>query len=123
MRGVLPGETVAHAQTAAKVYELRTYVVPDDKFAALNSRFRDHTMRIFNRYSMTSVAYFVPTDPAKSKNTLVYVLQHPSRAAADENWTKFRADPEWTKVAAESGVGQVMVTREFMTPTDYSPMK
>jgi hypothetical protein len=122
-RGVLPGEAVASAQAAAKVYELRTYVVPDDKFAALNARFRNHTMRIFNRHAMTSVGYFIPQDETKAKNTLIYVLQHPSREAADKNWTAFRNDAEWTKVAADSGVGPVMVTREFMTPTDYSPMK
>jgi hypothetical protein len=124
MRGVaLPGEAVASAQTTNKVYELRTYVVPDDKFALLNARFRDHTMRIFNKHGMTNVGYFIPQDDVKAKDTLVYLLQHPSRAAADENWKKFGSDPEWTKVAADSGVGRVIVTREFLNPTDYSPMK
>jgi hypothetical protein len=122
-RGVLPGEAVANAQSAAKVYELRTYVVPDDKFAALNARFRDHTVRIFNRHAMTSVGYFIPQDEAKAKNTLIYLLQHPSREAADRNWKAFGSDPEWQKVAADSGVGPVKVTREFMNPTDYSAMK
>jgi hypothetical protein len=122
-RGVMPGELVAHAQAAARVYELRTYVAPDDKFAALNARFRDHTIRIFNKHGMTSVGYFVPQDDIKSKDTLIYLLQHPSRAAADENWKKFGSDPEWQKVAADSGVGRVIVTREFLNPTDYSPMK
>jgi hypothetical protein len=122
-RGFLPGEPVAHAQAANRVFELRTYVVPDDKFGALNSRFRDHTLRLFTKYNMTNVGYFVPQDDIKSRDTLVYLLAHPSRAAADENWKKFGSDPEWQKIAADSGVGRVIVTREFMNPTDYSPMK
>jgi len=122
-RGLQRAEPVAHAQAATKVYELRTYVVPDDKFAALNTRFRDHTIRIFNKHGMTSVGYFIPQDEAKSKNTLVYLLQHPSREAAERNWKAFQSDSEWQKVAADSGVGRVMVTREFMNPTDYSAMK
>jgi hypothetical protein len=122
-RAVMPDAAVAHAQAAMKVYELRTYVAPDDKFAALNARFRDHTIRIFNKHKMTSVGYFIPQDETKSKNTLIYLLQHPSREAAEANWKAFGSDPEWQKVAADSGVGRIMVTREFLNPTDYSPMK
>jgi hypothetical protein len=122
-RGVMPEAAVAHAQAAMKVYELRTYVTPDDKFSALNTRFRDHTIRIFNKHGMTSVGYFIPQDETKARNTLIYLLQHPSRAAADANWKAFGSDPEWQKVAADSGVGRITVTREFLNPTDYSPMK
>lgn len=120
---VLPGEAIANAQAAAKVYELRTYVVPDDKFEALNKRFRDHTMRIFQRHSISSVGYFIPQDPAKAKTTLVYLIAHPNRAAADQNWAAFQKDAEWQKVAAESGVPRPTITREFLDPTDYSPLK
>ena len=122
-RGVLPGVDVAHAQGAAKVYELRTYVVPEDKLEPLNARFRNHTMRIFQRHGISNVAYFTPTDPAKAKNTLVYLSAHPSREAADKNWAAFRADAEWVKVAAESGVPRPTITSEFLTANDYSPMK
>jgi hypothetical protein len=122
-RAVLPEATVAHAQAATKVYELRTYVAPDDKFAALNARFRDHTVRIFNKHGISSVGYFIPQDETKSTNTLIYLLQHPSREAADANWKAFGGDPEWQKVAADSGVGRITITREFLNPTDYSPMK
>lgn len=123
VRGVLPVEPVAHAQAANRVFELRTYVAPDDKFAALNSRFRDHTLRMFTKHNITNVGYFVPQDDVKARDTLVYLLAHPSRQAADENWKKFGSDPEWQKIAADSGVGRVVITREFLNPTDYSPMK
>ena len=122
-RGVVPGAAVVSAQSPAKVYELRTYVVPEDKLAALNTRFRDHTMRIFQRHGIASVAYFTPQDPAKAKTTLVYLIAHPSQEAATRNWEQFRADAEWQKVAAASGVPRPTITSEFLVATDYSPMK
>ena len=131
--GMTP-ESVAHAQAASReerrqgvpgdrVYELRTYTVPEDRLEPLHARFRNHTLRIFPRHGMQNVAYFRPQDPEKAKTTMVYVISHASRQAADQNWAAFRKDPEWQKVAAESGVGQVKIVSEFLQPTDYSPMK
>jgi hypothetical protein len=108
---------------AGPVYELRTYTTAEGKLEALKARFRDHTIRIFNKYGMESVGYWVPEDPEKSKNTLIYILKHPSREAADKAWTAFAADPEWQKVARESGVGQVNVERVFMDPAEFSKLK
>jgi hypothetical protein len=122
-RGVVPGESIAHAQAKGKVYELRIYTVPDDKLAALHARFKNHTMRIFQKHNMSNVAYFKPQDAPKSQNSLIYLISHPSRAAATENWAAFRKDPEWQKVSQESGVGPVTVESIFMDPTDYSPLK
>ena len=116
-------ETVATAQAAARVYELRTYSVPEDRLEALHARFRNHTLRMFQKHGMNSVVYFRPQDPEKAKTTLVYLISHPSRQAADQNWAAFRKDPEWQKIAADSGVGTVKVVSEFLDPTDYSPMK
>ena len=118
-----PAEPVAHAQAAAKVYELRTYTVPEDRLNALHARFRDHTMRMFQKHGISNVGYFAPQDPEKAKTTLIYLISHPSRAAADQNWAAFGKDPEWQKIAKESGVGPVKIAREFLDPTDYSPMK
>ena len=108
------------------IYELRTYTAPEGKLDALLARFRDHTISIFNKHHMTSVAYFVPQDPEKSKNTLVYILKHPSREEAEKNWKDFADDPEWKKVAAESEAnGKIVakVERMWLTPTQFSMMK
>ena len=122
-RDLAPAAPVVQAQGAGKVFEMRTYVVPADRFAALDTRFRDHTLRMFQKHGMTNVAYFRPQDPAKATTTLVYLLSHASRQAADASWAAFGKDPEWQKIAADSGVGRVEITREFLQPTDYSPMK
>ena len=124
-RGVVPGELVAHAQSA-RVFELRTYTAPDGKLEELHKRFRDHTLRIFKNHGMTNVAYFKPQDAPLSQNTLVYLISHQSRDAAKANWAAFQADPEWQKVASESQKnGKIVAKVEsvFLDPTDYSPMK
>ena len=117
---------IAHAQAGKHVYELRTYTAPEGKLGELNTRFRDHTIRIFNKHGMKSVLYMTPQDAPDSANTLIYVLEHPSREAAKKAWADFQADPEWVKVAAESQVNGRIVSKVvsvFADPTEYSPMK
>jgi hypothetical protein len=108
---------------AESVYELRTYTTPEGKLDALLARFRDHTIRIFKNHNMESVGYWVPQDPEKSKNTLIYILKHPSREAGEKDWMDFQNDPEWKKVAAESGLTGIKVERVWLTPTAFSMMK
>ncbi|MFK8112438.1 MAG: NIPSNAP family protein [Rubripirellula sp.] len=107
----------------AEVFELRTYTTKEGKLDALNARFRDHTVRLFQKHGIESVGYWVPTDKEKSKNTLIYVIKHKSRDAAKASWKAFLADPEWKKAAKESGVGGLATAPEsvYMELTDYSP--
>lgn len=108
-----------------RVFELRTYTAHPGKLADLESRFRDHTMRLFVRHEMTNVGYWIPQD-STGANTLVYILAHPSREAATRNWEAFRADPEWVaaKAASEANGPLVQnVVSVFLSPTDYSPIQ
>ena len=117
---------IAHAQAAKHVYELRTYTAPEGKLGELHARFRDHTIQIFNKHGMKSVIYLAPQDAPDSGNTLIYLLEHPSREAAKKAWADFQADPEWQKVNTESQVNGRIVSKVvsvFADPTDYSPIK
>ena len=103
------------------VYEMRTYTTNEGKFEALQARFRDHTMKLFEKHGMSNVAYWVPLD---QPNTLIYLLAHQSRAAATQSWQAFVADPEWQAVyQASIADGRLVnnVVSVFMTKTDYSP--
>ena len=114
------------AKASGKVYELRTYTAPEGKLPNLQARFRDHTIRIFNKHGMKSVGYWVPQDAPNKDNTLIYIISHDSREQAKKNWADFQADPEWKKVSAESQVdGRIVsnVVSVFMDATDYSPIK
>jgi hypothetical protein len=110
------------------VYELRIYVCEPGKLDALNERFRNHTLKLFEKHGMENVAYWTPTDGEAAGNTLIYVLKHASREAADASWKAFRDDPEWQRVAAESQKkhGKILAQppqSTFMKVTDYSPTK
>src|SRR5690606_17300476 len=104
----------------------RTYTTYEGKLPNLLARFRDHTIQIFEKHGMKNIGYWVPTDEPRSKNTLIYMLEHKSREAAKKSWDAFRTDPEWIKVrdASEAG-GKVneKVESVFMEATDFSKLK
>ena len=116
----------ACALAQSRVYELRTYHVYEGKLEALEADFRDHHIATFKRHGIESVGYWVPQDPELSKTTLIYLLAHPSRAAAEKNWAEFFKDTEFIQVAAESQKnGKIVVKIEsvYLDPTDFSPSK
>lgn len=123
--GVVQPWGVASAQ-GRRVYELRTYTSPDGKLGELQARFRNHTVKLFERHGITSVGYFVPQDAPQSQNTLIYILAHKDRESAKQNWAAFQKDPEWQAVYKESsknGPLQTQVLSVFMDPLDFSQMK
>src|SRR5579862_7742147 len=81
------------------IYELRTYTAAPGKMEALQKRFRDHTVQIFEKHGMKNVGYWVSE---KQPDTLIYILAHKSREAASKSWKEFRDDPEWQHVYKES---------------------
>ena len=116
----------AQAQSASRVFELRTYTAPEGKLPNLRARFRDHTMRIFENHGMTNIGYWTPQDEPNSSNTLVYIIAHDSREAAAANWSAFGSDPAWRTVSRESQMdGRIVSNVEsvFLDPTDFSPIK
>ena len=118
-------EAQASGAQSSVVYELRVYHANEGKLDALLARFRDHTVAIFNRHGMKSVAYWTPTDEPLKGRTLFYILKHPSREAAAANWKAFRDDPEWVKVSTASEVNGKLVEKvdsTYMTLTDFSPV-
>ena len=120
------GHVSSASAAAGRVFEIRTYTAEPGKLEALHARFRDHTLAIFKKHNMTSVAYFAPTDAPLSQNTLTYILSFPNREAATKAWADFRNDPEWQKVSKESEANGKLVTKVdsvFAEATDYSPMK
>ncbi len=110
----------------SRVFELRTYTSQEGKFSQMVERFPKHIEMLFEKHGMTRIGYWAPQDAPASQNTLIYILAHPSREAAKQNWDAFRNDPEWRKVQMETEAnGKLVANIEsvFMDPTDFSPMK
>ncbi len=116
---------IAAGQTQAQVFELRTYTTNEGKLDDLHSRFRDHTVKLFEKHGIKNIGYWVPTDQQKSKNTLIYVLEHKSRDAAAASWKAFVADPDWKKAYKASRTDGPLLAKApesvYMSATDYSP--
>ena len=130
LAALLPEALVNAASAAAKpassttVYELRIYHAMDGKLDALLARFRDHTIKIFAKHHMRSVAYWTATDDPAKNNTLIYILEHPSREAATANWKAFEDDEEWKSVKAKSEENGKLVDKvdsTYMALTNFSP--
>ena len=112
------------AQAETGVYELRIYHAALGKLSDLLARFREHTIKIFDRHGIKSVAYWTPLDEPEKSNTLIYILQHPSREAAAANWKSFQDDPEWKSVKEKSEANGKLVEKidsTYMALTDFSP--
>ena len=111
---------------AGGVYELRTYTAAEGKLAALEARFKNHTVKLFEKHGMKNVMYWIPTDAEKSKNTLIYVLWHKSEEAAKQSWDAFRKDPDWVAAKTESEKDGSLtapkgVVSVYMKATEWSP--
>ena len=119
------------AATEPRVFELRTYTASPGNLENLLARFRDYTLKLFEKHGMTSFGYWTPTDPKNGAGQkLIYLLVHKSPEAAAAAFKAFRADPDWVaaKSASEQKAGgsltvQDGVKSEFLAPTDYSPSK
>ncbi len=114
------------ATSDTHVFELRTYTTHPGRLDALVRRFRDHTVRLFEKHGMVNIGYWLPQDEPLSENTLIYVLSHESREAATESWSAFRSDPEWNAARdASQADGPIVVGVEsvFMDPTDFSAIR
>ncbi len=117
-------EKSGSSQPSEGVYELRVYHAAPGKLGDLLTRFREHTIKIFDRHKMKSVAYWLPVDEPEKSNTLFYILRHPSREAAAANWKSFGDDPEWKSVHEKSEANGKLVEKidsTFLALTDFSP--
>src|SRR3954470_20677502 len=85
-----------------RVFEMRTYYAPPGKMDALHARFRDHTNKLFEKHGMTLIGFWSPVDEKQAEEEMGYLLEYPSKAAADKSWAAFRADPAWKTAKAKS---------------------
>jgi hypothetical protein len=116
-------DNASSSQTSSAVYELRIYHALPGKLGDLLARFRNHTTKLFERHGIKNVAYWTPLEEPEKSNTLIYILQHPSREAATANWKSFQDDPEWKSVRDKSEVnGKLVETVDstFLVLTDFS---
>jgi hypothetical protein len=107
------------------VYELRTYTCFPDRLPNLITRFKDHTVKLFERHGMENIFYFTSIEK-EGQSKLVYLLAHKSEEAATKSWAAFRSDPEWLAARdASEKDGKIVekVESVFLKPLSFSKMK
>lgn len=114
----------ALAQEPARLFELRIYTAAPGKQELLHQRFRQHTLRIFEKHGIKSIGYWTSES---EPDRLYYLVAYPDRESREQRLVNGIAkDPEFLKVVAESEKdGKLTTTVEsvILTPTEYSPMK
>jgi hypothetical protein len=107
----------------ARVFELRTYVAKPGKLDNVVARFRNHTVKLFEKHGMENIGYWVAKD---KPDTLIYVVSHKDRAAATASWDAFRKDPDWIKAKGESEAAGPIVDKVesvYMDAVDFSKIR
>jgi len=114
--------TAMNAAPDVSIYELRVYYAAPGKLEDLHARFRNHTMKLFEKHGIVNFGYWVPIDNPDRK--LIYLLGYPDRETARASWKAFGSDPEWQKVVKASEANGKLLARyesTFLKSTDYSP--
>lgn len=107
------------------IYELRIYRALPGRMPALLARFRDHTLRVWQRLGIRQAGFFT-TLVGPAGNELTYMLAWDSLAEREAKWPLFEADPEWREVRALSfadGPINATVRHQLLVPTDFSAVR
>ena len=95
------------------------------------ARFRDHTVKLFEKHGMTNIGYWVPAKgQPDADTTLIYLLAHKDRDAAKASFAAFGKDPAWQearKASEVKGGGPLTikggVQSVFLKPVEFSKLK
>ena len=116
----------AAAPAAPQLYELRIYTAAPGKLDALQARFRDHTLRLFEKHGIRNVGYWTGVDEGQ-REKLYYLVAYPDREAREQRLVNGIAkDPEFLGAVAESERGGKLTSEiesVVLGPTDFSPMR
>jgi len=107
----------------SRMYELRIYHCEPGKLNDLITRFRDHTIALFEKHGMTNIGYWLPTKA--DNHSLYYVLAYPDMAHRESSWKAFGNDEAWKAARQASELnGKIVQSVEsvFLKTEDFSPV-
>ena len=103
-------------------YELRTYIIPDDRMPDILNRFETTALRLLEKHGIDVVGFWTRVDA----NELVYLCRYDSVEAMEAAWESFRADPEWIATRERTEANGPIVSEVIshtLEPTAFSAMK
>jgi len=106
------------------IYEMRSYEVVPGRMPAMNARFQNHTVGLFEKHGIKVIGFWEAV--VGTSNVLHYMVAFEDLAHRERAWASFQADETWQKVRAESeedGPIVAHVRNELWRPSSYSPMR
>ena len=116
----------ASTKRADRIFEMRTYSCFPGKTPDILKRFRDHTLKLFDKYQFQNIGYWTTIEKDSSQAKLFYMLAFTNEEQAKKSWEAFRADPVWIKVKEESEKNGKIVEKVesvFLKPLAFSKIR
>ncbi len=107
------------------IYEMRVYRCVPGRLPALLNRFRDITLKLWEKHAIRQVGFFT-TLIGESNQELTYILAWESLAEREAKWNAFQADPDWIAARAKTEEsGQIVgnIISQMLVPTAFSALK
>ncbi|MGB7181193.1 MAG: NIPSNAP family protein [Burkholderiaceae bacterium] len=107
------------------VHELRIYRCLPGRLPALNDRFRNITLKLWDKHGIKQAGFWTVLI-GENQHELYYLLEWASLAEREQKWNAFASDPQWLSSKAETEKDQQIVAsinNMILTPTDYSAIK
>ena len=107
------------------IYELRIYRCVPGRQPALLSRFKNETLRIWEKHGIRQAGFWT-TLIGKSSQEITYMLAWDSLAEREKRWGAFLADPEWAAVVGKTEKdGQLVenISSQLLAPAAFSAVK
>jgi hypothetical protein len=107
------------------LYELRIYHCAPGRIGALNDRFANVTLKLWEKYGIEQVGFWT-TVVGDSNLKLTYILRWADMAERERKWGAFSADPDWIAARAASEADKIIVERienSFLAPTAFSALR
>ncbi len=107
------------------LHELRIYRCVPGRLPALNARFQNITLKLWEKHGIRPVGFWTVLI-GETNQDLYYLLEWESLAERERKWNAFAADPEWLEKRAETekdGPIVAHLTNYILQPTAYSKLK
>jgi hypothetical protein len=103
------------------IYEYRAYYVMPGRMPDIQKRFREVTMKLFDKHGIRVVGFWEPVIGDSSE--LVYICAFESLEHRQKAWAAFMADPDWQAAKKQSELNGPLVERvvnKIWRATDFS---
>jgi len=110
---------------AERVYELRSYEGPTEKYFANKVHMFNEggEIPLFQRLGFNA-GFYASVLPGSHMSNLMYMTSFDNMAARDQHWKTFSADPAWKQLSSspqsQHNVSHIDIV--FLHPTDYSDL-